>query len=238
MATGAVIARIVSEYGDKGSKAAAKDIMKLGKKFDAFGKKAAKSFALAGAAAIAFSGKILKDAIQGAMEDEKAQTGLALALRNTTDATEDAIAANVKFLDSLELQVAIDNDKLIPALQQLAQATGNLTDAQNLLKLSTDVSVASGKDLNVVSSAITKAVNGQFGALNKLGLPLDQNAIKAKDLGKLLKQLAEISAGQASAAANTFEGKLLQLQLKFKQVSEELGKIFIPVLLQFANHLN
>jgi hypothetical protein len=237
MATGAVIARIVSEYGDKGSKAAAKDILKLGKKFDAFGKKAAKSFALAGAAAIAFSGKILKDAIQGAMEDEKAQTGLALALRNTTDATEDAIAANVKFLDTLELQVAIDNDKLIPALQQLAQATGNLTDAQNLLKLATDVSVASGKDLSVVSSAITKAVNGQVGALNKLGLPLDQNAIKAKDLGKLLKQLAEISAGQAAAAANTFEGKLLQLQLKFKQVSEDLGKIFIPVLLQFADHI-
>ncbi len=237
MATGAVIARIVSEYGDKGSKQAAKDIQKLGKKFDAFGKKAAKSFALAGAAALAFSGKILKDAIQGAIEDEKAQTGLAVALRNTTDATEDAIAANAKFLDALELQVAIDNDKLIPALQQLAQATGNLTDAQNLLKLATDVSVASGKDLSVVSSAITKAVNGQFGALNKLGLPLDQNAIKAKDLGALLKQLAQISAGQATAAANTFQGKLLQLQLKFKQVSEELGKIFIPILLQFANHI-
>lgn len=39
MATGAVVARILSQYSDKGSKEAQRDIQKLGKKIDAFGKK-------------------------------------------------------------------------------------------------------------------------------------------------------------------------------------------------------
>ncbi len=37
-------ARIVSQYSDKGSKAAQRDIAKLGKNFDAFAKKATKAF--------------------------------------------------------------------------------------------------------------------------------------------------------------------------------------------------
>ena len=117
MAVGAVIARIVSQYSDKGSKAAAKDIAKLGRQFDDFGKRAVKAFGVAAIAAAALATKLAKDAVQGAAADEKQQIALATALRNTTSATEEAIAANVEYLDKLELMVAIDNEKLIPALQ-------------------------------------------------------------------------------------------------------------------------
>jgi uncharacterized membrane-anchored protein YhcB (DUF1043 family) len=118
MAVGAVVARILTQYSDKGSKQAQKDIAKLQKKIDAFGKKALKSFAVAGVAAGAFAVKIGIDAVKGAAADEKAQTSLAMALRNSTSATEEAITANTKFLDQLELQVAVDNEELIPALQK------------------------------------------------------------------------------------------------------------------------
>ena len=46
MATGAIVARILTQYSDKGSKAAQRDIAKLGKNFDAFAKKATKAFAI------------------------------------------------------------------------------------------------------------------------------------------------------------------------------------------------
>ena len=42
MATGAIVARIITQYSDKGSKQAYKDINKLGKQFDAFAKKTRK----------------------------------------------------------------------------------------------------------------------------------------------------------------------------------------------------
>jgi len=237
MATAAVVARILTQYSDKGSKAAQKDIARLEKKIAAFGNKALKSFAVASAAAGAFAVKIGMDAVKGAAADEKAQTSLAIAIRNSTSATEEAIAANTKFLDQLELQVAVDNDELIPALQKLTIATGDLSQAQNLLVLSTDVAVASGKDLGAVSTAISKAVNGQFGALTKLGLPIDETALKQKDLNKILSDFAEISKGQASAAANTYSGRLKVLALSYNQVIDKLGYALMPLVLEFTEYL-
>ncbi len=237
MATAAVIARILTQYSDVGSKAAQKDLARLEKKISAFGNKALKSFGLATAATAAFAVKLGVDAVRAAAADEKQQTALATALRNTTGATDSAIIANQKYLDSLELQVAIDNEQLIPALQTLVTATGDLAQAQALLSLATDVSAASGKDLGAVSMALSKAVNGNFGALTKLGLPLDANAVKSKDLGKLLVELANISKGQASAAANTFAGKLEQLRLRFNQISERLGVALIPAVLLLADYI-
>jgi len=235
--TGAVIARIISQYSDKGSKEAQRDIAKMGKKIDAFGKKATKAFAAAGVATVSFAGKLAVDAVQGAMEDQKAQASLAVALRNTTGATEDAIAANSRFLDSLELQVAIDNDELIPALKTLVQGTGNLSRAQGLLTLATDISAASGKDLGAVSMALSKAYNGQFGALTKLGLPLSAATIKAKDFTKAQEELTQITKGQAAAAANTFAGKLTTLRLRFNQVSEGVGYALIPAFEKLVDRL-
>ena len=237
MATGAVIARIISQYSDKGSKAAQKDMAKLTKEFDKFGKRAVKSVGLAAAATAGLAIKLGKDAVQGAMADQKQQAALAMALRNTTNATDEAIDANSRYLDSLELQVAIDNEQLIPALQTLVQGTRNLSKAQQLLALATDVSAASGKDLGTVSTALSRAYNGNFTALNRLGIPLDQAKVKAKDFLGIQKDLAEVSKGQASAAANTFAGKLTTLQLRFNQITERVGYALIPVLEKMVDRL-
>ena len=95
MATGAIVARILTQYSNKGSKAAQKDIALLSKSFDAFARKSTKAFGIAAAASAAFAIKLGKDAVQGAMEDQKQQIALATALRNTTGATDEAIAATV-----------------------------------------------------------------------------------------------------------------------------------------------
>ena len=235
--SGAVYARIVSQYSDKGSKAAQRDIQKTAAKIDKFNKRIVKSYLVAGAAVAAFGLKLTKDAVQGAMADQKQQAALAVALRNTTGATEAAIAANVEYLDSLELQVAIDNEELIPALQNLVTATGDLALSQQLLTLATDVSAASGKDLSSVSTALSRAFGGNFTALTRLGLPLDQAAVKSKDLIKILDQLAKISKGQASAAASTFAGTMEVLRLKVNQVLDRVGYALMPVIEEFANYI-
>ena len=234
---GAVYVRIVSQYSDKGSKAAQKDIQRTAKKIDQFAKKIAKSFAIGAAAASAFALKIGIDAVKGAAEDQKAQTSLAIAIRNTTSATEEAITANTKFLDTLELQVAIDNNELIPALQKLVTATGDLSQAQNLLILSTDIAAASGKDLSIVSTAVAKAMGGNLTALTKLGLPIDKVALKQGNLNKILDDFADISKGQASAAANTYSGRLKVLALSYNQVLDKLGVALMPLVMDFTNYL-
>jgi hypothetical protein len=238
MAVGAIVARILTQYSDKGSKAAQKDIATLSKSFDAFGKKSAKAFGIAAAASAAFAIKLGKDAVQGAMEDQKQQIALATALRNTTGATDEAIAATVTYLDKLELLVGVDNNQLIPSLQILTQATKDVTAAQQLQALALDISAGTTKDLGAVSIALAKAIGGNVGALTKLGVPLDANAVKAKDLDAILKSLGATFKGQAEKRAETLEFRLIKLQLAFNQILDKLGYALIPVLEKFADVVN
>ena len=237
MAIGAVTARIITQYSDKGSKAAARDINKLGKSFDKFAGKVAKSFGIAAAASAAFAVKIGTDAVKGAMADQKQQIALATALRNTTGATNEAIAATVKYLDAKELSIGVDNEELIPSLQTLVQATKDVTQAQILQNLALDISAGTGKNLEAVSLALAKALGGNVGALTRLGVPLDAAAVKSKDLNAILVSLGETFAGQADKRAQTFEFRMVRLQLAFNQVLDQLGYAFIPVLENFAQIL-
>jgi hypothetical protein len=234
MAVGSIVARILTQYSDKGSKAATKDINKLGKSFDQFAKRSAKAFGLAAAASAAFAIKIGKDAVQGAMEDQKQQIALATALRNTTGATDEAIAATVQYLDKLELLVGVDNNELIPSLQILTQATKDVSAAQQLQSLALDISAGRTLDLTAVSLALAKALGGNVGALTRLGVPLDAAAVKSKDLNAIITSLGATFAGQAEKRAATLEFRMKTLGLAFNQILDQLGYALIPVLENFA----
>jgi hypothetical protein len=237
MAVGAVIARIISQYSDKGSKAAQKDIKKLGDQFDKFAKRSALAFGAAAAAVGAFAVKVGTDAVRGAMEDQKQQIALATALRNVTGATDEAIASTVEYLDKLELLVGVDNKELIPSLQVLTQATKDLGTAQRIQGLALDISAGTTKDLGAVSLALAKAIGGNVGALTRLGVPLDAAAVKSKDLDAILESLAKTFGGQAEKRAGTFEFRMIKLGLAFNQILDQLGYALIPVLETFATTL-
>jgi hypothetical protein len=238
MAVGAVVARILTQYSDKGSKAATKDIEKLGKNFDAFAKRSLKAFGVAAAAAGALAIKLGTDAVKGAMEDQKAQVALATALRNTVNANDAVIASTVKYLDKLELQVGVNNNELIPSLQKFTQATGNLEQAQSLQALALDVSAGTGKSLITVTDGIVRAIGGNIGALKRLGIPLDEAIIKNKDLGGALEALSKTFGGQAAVRAETFEFRMLRLRLSFDQALDSLGYALIPALEEFVGILS
>lgn len=232
-----IVERIVTVYNDKGSKQAVKDLKKLEKNFIDSGKKIGKAFGVATLAVGAFATKIGVDAVKGAMEDQKQQAALATALRNTTGATDEAIAATTAYLDKLELLVGVDNNQLIPSLQILTQATQDVTQAQALQSLALDISAGTSKDLTAVSLALAKALGGNVGALTKLGVPLDASAVKAKDLNAILTSLGETFAGQAEKRAETFEFRMIKLQLAFNQIIDQIGYALIPVIEEFAQYV-
>jgi tetratricopeptide (TPR) repeat protein len=122
-------------------------------------------------------------------------------------------------------------------LGTLLRSTGNLTTSQNLLNVAQDVSAATGKDLQSVSLALAKASLGQFTALGKLGIPLDESTKKSKDFGKVLETLEGQFGGAADAAANTFGGKLKIIQGQFGEIVETIGAALLPYLDKFATFL-
>jgi hypothetical protein len=230
MAIGAVTARIITQYSDKGSKAAARDINKLGKNFDKFAGKVAKSFAIAAAASAAFAVKIGVDSVKAAIADEKSQTLLANSLRNTTGATDAAIAATEVFIDQTQRAFGVVDDDLRPALAKLASVTGSLTAGQQLLGLAMDVSAGGSVDMGTATNAVTKALQGNFRALKNLGVPITDAMVKAKDLNAVLTLTAKTFAGAAAARANTFEFRMIRLNIALGEAKETLGKALMPTL--------
>ena len=234
----AIIERIVTVYNDKGSKQAVKDLNKLEKNFADAGKKIAKAFAVATAAAGALAIKIGKDAVQAAMEDQKSQILLANALRNTVNANDEAIAASEAYITSLQNQLGVADDELRPALAVLATASGDLAQAQTLLGLSLDVAAGSGKSLSTITSALSKAQNGNFTSLQRLFPALDRNAIASGDLVALTQQLADLYGGAAQDNANTFAGQMQILKLRFGEILETIGYRFLPILENLVKIIN
>jgi len=234
----ALTERILTVYNDKGSKQAVKDLKSLEKKFGEAGKKIAKAFAVATAAAGALAIKIGKDAVAAAMADEKSQTLLANALRNTVGATDEAIASSEEFITSLQMQLGIADDQLRPALASLATATGDLGQAQTLLGLALDASAGSGQSLDAVTRALGRAVNGNLTSLGKMFPALDKNAIASGDLVAVTQQLATLYGGAAEDNANTFAGQMDRLRIAFGEILESIGYRFIPVLQNLVRIIN
>jgi hypothetical protein len=214
--------------------------------FDAAGvNKAQRAFkGLSGTAkvgAIAFSAlgiaatKFGADAVSAAAQDQKAQLKLAKTLENVTGATDQAIAATEQFITAQQFATGVSDNQLRPALETLVRATGDVTKAQELLKLGLDVSAGSGRDLESISLALAKAQGGQFTALQRLGIVIPENIKKSKDFGQVQEYLNGLFGGQAAVAAGTYEGKLAILGERMGEVKETLGGALIPVLTRFAD---
>ena len=234
MAVGAIVARILTQYSNKGSKAAQKDIVALQKKFDAFGKRTARAFGIATAASAAFALKIGKDAVQAAIADQKSQALLANSLKNTVGATDNAITGVESYITSLQKQFSVVDDDLRPAMARLTAATGSITSAQSLMQTALDVSASSGADLATSVGAIIKATSGQFKALKTLVPSLSNATIKSKDFGKALEEITKATSGAAAKRAGTLEFRLQGLRIAFGEILETLGYALLPVMEKFA----
>jgi hypothetical protein len=237
MAVGAVVARILTQYSDKGSKAAQKDIKKLGANIDKFAKSSAKAFGVAALASAAFAAKIGKDAVQAAIADQKSQALLANSLRNTVGASDAQIASVEKNITALQKQFSVVDDELRPAFGRLTAAFGSTVAAQEALQIALDVSAFAGVDLATASDAIIKSSQGQNKALSKLVPGIGAATLATKDFGKITDKVSKLTGGAAATRAGTLEGKLAGLKIAFGEVMETLGYALLPVLEKFATML-
>lgn len=144
----------------------------------------------------------LKEASKAAMEDQKSQALLANQLKNTTNATEQQIAAVEKSIGKMQMSAGVADDLLRPAFAQLTRATGDTAESTKLLDLALDISAGSGKSLESVTMALTKAYNGQFGALSKLGVPMSDQILNAKDAVAAQTALNKALSDQQAALEN------------------------------------
>lgn len=213
------------------------EVQGFGDKLGKFGKVAGAAFAAAGAAAVAYAGKLAIDGVKAAIEDEAAQLRLATALKNTTGATDAQIAATEDYITKTTLATGVTDDELRPSLQRLVTATNDVKEAQRLQAIALDVSAGSGKSLEAVTNAMAKAAEGNTGALVKLGIGLSAAELKTMSMEQVTAQLADTFGGQAATQADTFQGKMQRLQVAFDEGKETVGAFIIDAITPLVSGL-
>jgi hypothetical protein len=218
-----IVIDIAAEFtGNKAFKQAENSTDKLGKNV----KK------LAGALGLAFGGQQIlaygKAAVKAAAADEKAQKQLALALKNV-GLGRDA-ASSEEYIQRLQSEFGILDDKLRPAYQTLAVAVQDSDKAQRLLNLSLDISASTGKDLGSVTAALSRAYLGNNTALSKLGVGISKADLKAGKFEDIIANLETTFAGAATQSANTFQGSIDKLGVAAANASEIIGTGLIDAL--------
>jgi hypothetical protein len=208
--------------------------VKIGAQFvgkDAFDKaeKSLKRLAKQGAA-LALGGSILnfgKNSIQAFYESEKQAKSLYQTLNNLGMAMQ-APAVN-EYIKKLSLASGVLDDNLIPSFQRLLIATKSVDKSQALLATALDVSAGTGKDLDSVTAALSKAYLGNTTALQRLGVGLSTADLKAGDFDKTIATLNNNFYGQASAAVDGYTGQIDRLGIAYDQLKERVGKSILDI---------
>jgi hypothetical protein len=221
----------------KNIKGADKDVQTFGDKVSAFGKKAGLAFAAAGAAAAIYAGKLLKDGVEAAIADEKANAQLATTLQNVAGATDETIEATLAYTRATELATGVTEDELRPSLNRLTIATGDVQKAIKLQTLALDVSAGSGKSLEAVTQALAKAQEGNTASLVRLGIGLSAAQLKTMSMDDVTNSLAKTFAGAANTAANTFQGKMTRLGLAFEDVRDTVGGFVLDAVTPMVENI-
>ncbi len=223
---------------NKSLKSATTDVETFGDKVGKVGKMVGAAFVAAAAAAGAYAVKIGIDGVKAAIEDEKAQTQLALALENATGATTAQIAATEQSILKMSLATGVADDALRPALGRLARSTGDITKAQGLLTTALDISTATGKPLETVANALGKAYDGNTAALGKLGIGLSAAELKTMSFEQVQGRLTDLFGGAASKNAETYSGRIARMQIAFDEAKETIGFALLPILEKVINFIN
>ncbi len=121
-----------------------------------------------------------------------------------------------------------------PSLAKLAAVTGSVSSAQSLLATALDVSAFAGVDLSTATTAVTRALQGNFRGLQKLVPGITATAIKSKDLAAVFNEVNKATQGSAAARANTLEFRLAILRIRYSEILETLGYKLLPVIEKFA----
>lgn len=222
---------------------ASKVIEEMGKKtktsFAEVGKQVSTAMTIAGGAITAF----MASTIGGASEAEKANKMLENAVINVSKATREQLDATSALADELERKGVLDGDNIKVGLAQLSTFGLSNDAVRNLGKSLADLAVnqfgvnASGEQLEQTANTVAKALNGQFGVLEKSGIRFTEAQKAIIKTGTEMEKVKAINEGFAQnlkftndTALKTFEGGMAKLKVQTDNVKEAIGGALMPIL--------
>ncbi|PKL00068.1 MAG: hypothetical protein CVV56_08110 [Tenericutes bacterium HGW-Tenericutes-1] len=188
----------------------------------------------------------LNESVEAAKVQIEVETKLATVLKQRTNASESQIQSILSLSEAQEQLGIIEGDVQIAGAQQLSTFVNQTASVEtllpamnNLLAQQKGLAATTGDAVNI-GNLMGKVLNGQTGALTRVGISFSTAQEKVLKYGNeqekaaMLAQVINENVGQMNKAlAETDEGKIKQSTNMFGQMQEMIGKKILPIQAKF-----
>lgn len=212
---------------------------------------ASKKFAIGIAGAATAASVFGVVAVKSAMDAELAQKQLEHAVIGVSKGTKEQLTQMNALIDATEKKGVVDGDALKTGVAQLSTFGLSTEMVKNLIPALADLTVnqsglnASSEDFVTSANTIAKALNGQFGILEKSGIRFTEAQQKMIQFGTENERTAALIEGfnqnlklTNETARQTSAGEIQALKIQFGNISEEIGLKLLPIINDLLGRLN
>jgi hypothetical protein len=192
----------------------------------------------------------LRQSVKAYEEETIAITKLTTVLRERTNATDAEVQSILDLTAAQQEQGVIGNEVQNAGAQQIATFVKQTSTIKTLIPAFNNL-LAQQKGLNAtqndavtIANLVGRALQGQTGALTRVGISFDEAQAKALKFGteeERAATLAEVlnqNVGEVNKAlAATDLGQIKQLKNEFGDIQEEIGKTLLPALVTISKAL-
>ena len=170
-------------------------------------------------------------------ENETAVNKLNIALVKQGITSNQVSLELQRYAQALQLTTVYSDEEIMRA-QALMVSFGLTGKAlERTTKAALDLSSAMGVDLQTAAMLLGKAYQGNTQILARYGIAVDQTKFKSQQFNDILHQIELRMGGSASAAAQTFEGRVKILGNQIDELKEIIGAQLLPAAEKFVNFL-
>lgn len=226
------------------------NITNMGNAFKSAGQsmRTAGMYASIGGAAMVMAGKKL---LALNSQQQQAETKLIEIYKTRMGVNEDMARSTMELASAIQKEGVIGDEVTLSGAQQLATFAKMPSTVNKLLPAMDNLLVqqkgynATADDAKNIANLFGKAMQGQVGALKRVGISFTDAQAEILKTGTeeeraaVLAQVVTDNVGEMNKAfAETDEGKLQQVKNTLGDVGERLGHMLLPALASVANWLN
>lgn len=186
-----------------------------------------RSLTSAGVAMAAFGGVALVGLYKAAQAAQEEDLAIAKLNNSIANSPELANASSEAFLDqaaALQDVTTFTDDATISAQAMLGTFHLTQREIMGLTPLVQDLAAKFDLDLNRASMLVGKAMDGNIGALQRMGVRIDETAFATDRFGAVMTALRENAGGFARKEGRTFNGQMEIMKNNLGDIAEGIGR--------------
>ena len=189
---------------------------------------------LAGTVGVAGVGLGLAEVIKSAENFQDVQKQLGVAVKAAGLDMKEGTKRLSEYSEALSVKGGFTAPENLQSLTTFIRITKNVTKAQQMLSLATNIARGTHKSLTASTRAVMMAESGRLSGLTRLGIILPKNATATKALSILQDRYA----GSTKAYSETAAGAMSDFTHTIEQLGEKLGAKLIPPITKVFQFLN